>query len=88
MILKKLKHQNVVTFIALQQIDGEVFMIMEFMNGGSLLSYIKQNEKSLTEEILMNMAEQICCGMQYLEENNIIHKYLFHFFTFFLFIFG
>ena len=49
-------------------------MIMEYMNSGDLLNYLRINETLLKEEDLFNFSLQICCGMQYLEEKNIIHK--------------
>lgn len=47
---------------------------MEYMNKGDLLSYIRTNEKSLTQANLFDMAEQISCGMSYLEEKHVIHR--------------
>lgn len=46
---------------------------MEYMNGGNLLTYIRVNEKILKEIDLFDMAAQIACGMNYLEEKKIIH---------------
>ena len=72
--MNKLKHENIVTLIGLKKLNNETFMIMEYMNSGDLLNYLRINEKLLEEENLFNFSLQICCGMQYLEEKNIIHK--------------
>lgn len=47
---------------------------MEYMNGGSLLEYIRKYEASVKEQTLFQMALQIALGMAYLEEKKIIHK--------------
>ncbi len=73
-ILSSLEHQNVVKFIGLKKYKGEDYMVMEFMNGGSLLEYIRKNELLLTENDLFNMSIQIASGMNYLEQMKIIHK--------------
>jgi len=73
-ILNKLKHKNIVTLIGIKKINNETFMIMEFMNGGDLLNYLRRNDKNLKENDLFNFSIQIANGMKYLEENNIIHN--------------
>ena len=73
-ILNKLKHENIVTLIGIKKINNETFMIMEFMNGGDLLNYLRRNDKNLKEQDLFNFSIQIANGMKYLEENNVIHK--------------
>ncbi len=72
--MNKLKHENIVTLIGLKKLNDETFMIIEYMNSGDLLNYLRINEKLLEEKNLFNFSLQICCGMQYLEEKNIIHK--------------
>ncbi len=48
-ILSSFEHPNIVRFIGMKKLKGEKYMIMEFMNGGSLLQYIRNFEKSLNE---------------------------------------
>lgn len=71
-ILKTVKHPNIVEFIGLKEVNDQIFIIMEFMNGGSLLQYIRQHE-NLKESDLVNMMQQIANGMAYLEQKKIIH---------------
>ena len=87
-ILSGLQHANIVRFIGLKKYKGELYMIMEFMNGGDLLQYIRKYEASLKENDLLDMTQQIALGMEYLEEKKIIHKFSFFFFfllNFFIF---
>jgi len=47
---------------------------MEYMNHGSLLSYLREKGNATTETDLFDMAKQICDGMEYLESKKVIHK--------------
>ncbi len=73
-ILSKLEHTNIVSFIGLKEVNNETYMIMEYMNSGDLLTYLRTNESTLKEPDLFGIAKQVCSGMEYLEENKIIHK--------------
>ena len=86
-ILNSLQHPNIVRLIGLRKYKGELYMIMEFMNGGNLLEYIRKYEASLKENDLLDMAQQIALGMEYLEEKKVIHKFSFLFFSLFKFCF-
>jgi len=48
--------------------------VMEYMNGGSLLEYIRKYEKILNNPQLIGMTQQICYGMEYLESKNVVHR--------------
>ena len=50
----------------------EVFIIMEYMNGGSLLDFIRKH--LLPESQLVEIAREICAGMAYLETVGIIRR--------------
>lgn len=73
-ILNRLKHEHIVSFIGIKVIKGESYMIMEFMNSGNLLTYVREKGNELGEQNLIDFAEQISSGMEYLEQNNVIHK--------------
>ena len=75
--LSSLQHPNIVRLIGLKKYKEELYMIMELMNGGSLLQYIRKYETSLKENDLLDMAQQIALGMEYLEQKKIIHKFSF-----------
>ena len=77
--LSSLQHPNIVRLIGLKKYKGELYMIMEFMNGGNLLQYIRKYEASLKENDLLDMTQQIALVMEYLEQKKIIHKFSFSF---------
>lgn len=73
-ILSSLHHENIVRFIGIKKHEDSLYIVMEFMNSGSLLDYIRKNDANLKESKLFNMAHQIASGMAYLAEKKIIHK--------------
>lgn len=63
-------------FIGLKELNGQIYIVMEFMNNGSLLDYIRKQEY-VKEHQIISMAVQIALGMSYLEERGIVHKFVF-----------
>jgi serine/threonine protein kinase len=55
--------------------QGPVFIIQELMSQGCLLQYIR-NRKELAEknEVMLDMALQVCSAMTCLEVNGFIHR--------------
>ena len=77
--MKSLHHPNLVQFFSATTRLGEpTCLIVELMEGGSLLDYLRgQGEgKTLQFSQLIEKAEQIATGMTYLEQHNYIHRSL------------
>jgi len=55
-------------------VNEQSYILMEFMNHGNVLNYLRENEKKLEEKNLFDITHQVCIGMEYLESKNIIHK--------------
>ena len=51
-----------------------VFLLAEFMHGGSLYDYLHKNHNVLKLPQLLKFAIDVCKGMEYLHQNNIIHR--------------
>ncbi|KAJ0448103.1 putative protein kinase TKL-Pl-4 family [Helianthus annuus] len=60
-ILRKVRHKNVVKFI-------------EFMSGGSVYDYLHKQKGTSKLPTLLKISIDISKGMNYLHQNNIIHK--------------
>lgn len=43
-IIKKLNHPNIIKFIDAKKTDNNIYLIMEFCNGGSLESLVKSKK--------------------------------------------
>ena len=77
-ILKKLKHNKIVRLIELKQTPSHYYIVMEYCNGGSLLSclkkYITMYKTPFSEEIVQFLMRQVVSGLKYIHENGIIHR--------------
>ena len=75
--MKKLDHQNVVKLYNYFYDKGDFFLVMEYMDGGSLyeliIGYINLHIK-VEEEKLWNIFEQCLKGLIYLHEQGLIHR--------------
>ena len=75
--MKKLKHENLVEYFG-GLIEGSLlYIILEFMEGGSLSDKLRQmNEKqeTISEKIAKQYTKQILIALQYLHSNGIVHR--------------
>ena len=68
----KLKHENIVEFLGISLEKKSI--ILEFMDGGQLLNYLRTNKNDLTLLDLMNISHDIVKGCDYLERNKFVHR--------------
>lgn len=73
-ILRKVHHQNVVRFIGACTKPNEFCIVTEYMMGGNLYDYLHKDHMILELPQLLKFAIDICKGMDYLHQNNIIHR--------------
>lgn len=72
-ILKKLKHDKIIKLYGVCTLEEPFYIVFEFMSNGSLKNYLKSKRSVLKYENIIDMATQICSGMKYLEEINLVH---------------
>jgi WD40 repeat protein len=65
-------HPNIVTVYELGETDGRVFLVMEYLNGGSLESRILKGP--FTFEAARPVFTQICAGLEDLHRQGWIHR--------------
>ncbi|XAR49642.1 Dual-specificity kinase [Bertholletia excelsa] len=73
-ILREVQHKNVVRFIGTCSKCPQLCIVTEYMPGGSLYDHLHKNHIALKLPQLLNFAVDICRGMEYLHQNNIIHR--------------
>lgn len=73
-ILRRVHHRNVVRFIGASTKPPLLCIVTEFMPGGSLYDHLHKNHNKLELSQLLKCAIDVSKGMEYLHENNIIHR--------------
>ncbi len=67
-----LNHPNIATIYAIEEFDGDNFIVMEYIDGIELKDKIT-SEKVLLRDVL-NISMQIAEGLQAAHERNVIHR--------------
>ncbi|KAE8651354.1 hypothetical protein Csa_001088 [Cucumis sativus] len=73
-IMRKLRHKNVVQFIGASTRPPSLFIVTEYMSGGSLHDFLHQQKGVLSFPSLLRVAVDVSKGMDYLHQKNIIHR--------------
>ena len=68
-----LSHLNIVNIFDVGYFEGNHYLIMEFIEGQNLKEIIKERAPFSIDETL-NIANQICEGLEHAHENKIIHR--------------
>ncbi|KAH7390509.1 serine/threonine-protein kinase shk2 [Pyrenochaeta sp. MPI-SDFR-AT-0127] len=74
-VMKDSKHPNIVNFLDafLQEEQSELWVVMEFMEGGALTDVI-DNNPSISEDQIATICFETCKGLEHLHQQNIIHR--------------
>jgi len=76
-IQMKLSHPNIVKLFDVVETDDRIYIIMEYSQGGELLSYINQKGK-LSDAEARRLFLQLLSAIQYCHRHNIIHRDIKH----------
>ncbi|KAH9887515.1 Pkinase-domain-containing protein [Xylariomycetidae sp. FL2044] len=75
MVMKDSKHRNIVNFLDafLRNNNSELWVVMEYMEGGALTDVI-DNNPVISEEQISTICLETCRGLQHLHSQSIIHR--------------
>ncbi|KAL0351597.1 UNVERIFIED_CONTAM: Serine/threonine-protein kinase STY46 [Sesamum calycinum] len=73
-ILRQVQHGNVVRFIGACTKLPHLCIVTEYMPGGSLYEYLHKHHLVLKLPQLLKFAIDVCKGMEYLHQKNVIHR--------------
>ncbi|PHH84000.1 hypothetical protein CDD83_2657 [Cordyceps sp. RAO-2017] len=75
MVMKDSRHRNIVNFLDafLRNNNAELWVVMEYMEGGALTDVI-DNNPSISEEQISTICHETCRGLQHLHSQSIIHR--------------
>ena len=68
----KLSHPNIVSVYDFGQVDGQFFIIMEFVDGPNLRNVIKEGE--VKPDQALAMVTQVCEALQFAHDEGMVHR--------------
>jgi serine/threonine protein kinase len=71
--IAKLSHPNLVSVFDLDQDSDKYYMVMEYVDGINLASFI-ESKREISIPLVINIAIQLCNALDYVHEHNIIHR--------------
>ncbi len=74
--VQRLNHPNIVTVytrVVSPDAAGEVFLVMEYLQGQTLETILSQPEKLPLTQII-NLGQQLCLGLAYAHNQQVIHR--------------
>src|SRR5262245_27217561 len=70
--MAKLSHNNIATVFDSAEEGGQPYMVMELINGPTLLELVKATPPTLLQ--VCSIAMQTCSGMKYAHDHGVIHR--------------
>jgi serine/threonine protein kinase len=72
-ILSHYSHPGIISFYDSHETPNQVWIVLEYMEGGKLTDFIEKKNK-LKEEEISSICHQLLQSLNYLHENEIIHR--------------
>ncbi|XP_072258858.1 tyrosine-protein kinase Fes/Fps isoform X2 [Pyxicephalus adspersus] len=73
-ILKQYSHPNIVKLIGVCTQKHPIYIVMELIQGGDFLTFLRNEGIRLKTKELIKMSENAAAGMEYLESKHCIHR--------------
>ncbi|XP_030045512.1 tyrosine-protein kinase Fes/Fps [Microcaecilia unicolor] len=73
-ILKQYSHPNIVKLIGVCTQKQPIYIVMELVQGGDFLTFLRNEGSQLKVKELIRMTENAAAGMEYLDSKHCIHR--------------
>ncbi|KAH7298732.1 hypothetical protein KP509_25G056900 [Ceratopteris richardii] len=72
-LLSTLRHPNILHYKGSQMVDGNLYIYLELVSGGSIYRLL-QEFNSFSEPVIRRYARQILLGLEFLHARNTVHR--------------
>ena len=72
LVMRTSYHSNIVNYIHSFLYKNEIWIVMEYMEGGSLMDVVTEN--LMTEGQIAAVSREIALGLQHLHKHGVIHR--------------
>jgi len=74
-LMERMRHPNIVNFHEALDTPKQIFLIMDFLGGGSLHHFLKRRPgRRLDDHSAKRLFFQVCQGIRYLHDRHIVHR--------------
>ena len=71
--MREIDHPNLIRYDGLYETDSLVYLVTEYLSGGTLEETLKA-KTSHTGELIQTIIRDILSGLAYLDERDIMHR--------------
>ncbi|NXP55902.1 NEK3 kinase, partial [Heliornis fulica] len=74
-LLAKMKHPNIVAYKESFEVNGHLYIVMEYCDDGDLMQKIKdQRGKLFPEDTILHWFVQMCLGVKHIHDKRVLHR--------------
>lgn len=74
-LMERLRHPNIILFHEALDTPKQIYLVMEFVGGGSMHHYLKKRPgRRLEDQGAKRLFYQTCMGLKYLHDRHIVHR--------------
>ncbi|PHJ25736.1 calcium signaling protein kinase mark, partial [Cystoisospora suis] len=74
-VMRRLSHESIVKYAGIYNESKALYVLMQFLNGGSMHSLVKNHaDGKLSEDAARALFKQICNAVQHMHSRSIVHR--------------
>lgn len=74
-LMERLRHPNIVIFHEALDTSKQIYLVMDYIGGGSLHHFLKKRPgRRLEDQVAKRLFFQVCQGVRYLHDRHIVHR--------------